>query len=72
MEGNDELEQLKSESAAMVQYLKSLGKEEKDLQIQNEILAREALNNGWTPENMGAAAPKKKRPAASKKQENKT
>jgi hypothetical protein len=41
---------LKRECAAMVEYLKQLEREENDLMMQNEILARECLSNGWPTE----------------------
>jgi hypothetical protein len=41
---------LKRECAAMVEYLKHLEREENDLLMQNEILARECLSNGWPTE----------------------
>lgn len=66
----NELEQLQRESSAMIQYIKKLEKEERDLQTQNLLLAREAMNNGWTPENIGLPAPKKKRPANKKQESN--
>lgn len=45
----EELNRLQKESNAMVKLLKQLEKEESDIALQNEILAREALQNGYSP-----------------------
>ena len=68
---DNQLERLQTESNAMIQYLKKLEKQERDLNIQTQILAREAINNGWTHDNIGLPHPKKKRPAAKKQENNK-
>jgi hypothetical protein len=46
----DDCERLKRECAAMVEFLRHLERQENDLLIQNEILARECLSNGWPTE----------------------
>jgi hypothetical protein len=46
----DVCERLKRECAAMVELLRHLDRQENDLLIQNEILARECLSNGWPTE----------------------
>lgn len=56
-----ELERLKKESMAMVALLKQLEKDEKELKIQNEILAREALLNGYSPDLLEPPLTKQKR-----------
>jgi hypothetical protein len=57
----NEVERLQKESCAMVRLLKMLEKEENELRIQNEILAREALMNGYDPTILEPAAPKRRR-----------
>jgi hypothetical protein len=47
---NMEVLSLKREARAMVKLLKQLENEERELLIQNQILAREALLNGYTVE----------------------
>jgi hypothetical protein len=65
-----ELEKLQSECSAMVQLLGNLEKEEHQLHCQLEILAREALLCGFSPEVVEPAAPKRRRTTApSKKKE---
>jgi hypothetical protein len=49
-DGDERCGRLKRECAAMVEYLKQLEREENDLMMQNEILARECLSNGWPTE----------------------
>jgi hypothetical protein len=66
----EEVSRLKRESRAMILLLKQLEKEENELILQNEILAREALLNGFTPELMDASqllSASKKRKAQAKK-----
>jgi hypothetical protein len=69
----EEVSRLKRESRAMILLLKQLEKEENELILQNEILAREALLNGFTPELMDASqllsASKKRKPQAKKTNE---
>jgi hypothetical protein len=70
----EEISRLQREAKAMVDFLKELEKEEDDLVRQNEILAREALLNGYLPTasfvttNVKAATATKKRkqPATAK------
>jgi hypothetical protein len=47
---NTEVDQLKRESKAMIALLVTLEKEENELYLQNQILAREALTNGYSIE----------------------
>ena len=42
-----DIERIQLECKAMIRYIKLLEKEEKELIIQNKILAREALTNGY-------------------------
>ena len=46
------MEQLKRECKAMIGFLKSLEKEEKEMCLQNQILVREALTNGYSIESV--------------------
>lgn len=55
---NTTVEQLQRESKAMIHLLKKLEKEEKELCLQNQILAREALTNGYTIESVLKSQPK--------------
>ena len=55
---NTTVEQLQRESKAMIHLLKKLEKEEKELSLQNQILAREALTNGYTIESVLKSQPK--------------
>lgn len=55
---NTTVEQLQRESKAMIHLLKKLEKEEKELYVQNQILAREALTNGYTIESVLKSQPK--------------
>lgn len=50
----------------MVKYLKKLEKEENELRLQNEILAREALVNGFELGLLEAPAPKRRKPPVKK------
>ena len=62
----EDVERLQKESVAMIRLLKALEKEENELKIQNEILARECLSNGYTPDVL-EALPQKKRKTSTKK-----
>ena len=66
-----EIERLQTECSAMVRLLKSLEKEEHDLQCQLEILAREAMLCGFAPQIVEPPAPKRRRTTtpAKKKEE---
>jgi hypothetical protein len=69
------VEQLKRESKAMIAFLKKLEKEEKELCLQNQILAREALTNGYSIESVLMLQPKqeitkKRKSPLSEKQDN--
>lgn len=55
-----EVDRLKRESRAMVRLLKGLEAEEIELQMQNEILAREALLCGFDPGVLEPPAPKRR------------
>ena len=65
-----ELERLQKESAAMIKLLKVLGEEENELRIQNEILAREALLNGFSPNIIEAPASKRRKSSSKKNESN--
>jgi hypothetical protein len=69
----EEVSRLKRESRAMILLLKQLEEEENELILQNEILAREALLNGFSPDNLLdaslPAASKKRKPQAKKPNE---
>jgi L-fucose isomerase-like protein len=62
----EEVERLKKESKAMVALLKQLEKEENELKIQNEILAREALLNGYSPDLLESSITKRRKPYTKK------
>jgi hypothetical protein len=65
-----EMDRVQSECSAMVQLLVSLEKEEHQLHCQLEILAREALLCGFSPDMVEPAAPKRRRTnAPAKKKE---
>lgn len=61
-----EVERLKKESKAMIALLKQLEKEEGELMLQNRILAREALLNGYSPDLLEAPVTKRRKPYAKK------
>jgi regulator of replication initiation timing len=61
-----EAEQLKMECSAMLQHLKNLQEEENQLRVQNDILAREALINGFELGLLEAPAPKRRKQAVKK------
>lgn len=61
-----ELERLKNESKEMIQQLKQLEQQEHELTVQNEILAREALLNGFDPKLLEPLAPKRRKQHAKK------
>ena len=63
---NTTVEQLQRESKAMIHLLKKLEKEEKELYVQNQILAREALTNGYTIESVLKSQPKQVLPKKGK------
>jgi hypothetical protein len=63
-----EVERLKKECANMVKVLKALEEEELETQIQNRILAREALVCGYEPNVVEPAPPKRRRAPAKKKE----
>jgi hypothetical protein len=69
-ETNAEIERLKKESAIMVKKLKSLEKQENELRIQNQILAREALLNGFPVEMLENVAVKRRKSSAKKSEIN--
>jgi hypothetical protein len=54
-----DVDRLQRESNAMIALLKQLEKEEKELTIQNRILSREALLNGFSVEGILESLPKK-------------
>jgi hypothetical protein len=64
-----ELERIQSECSAMVRILKTLEREDHDLQCQLEILAREALLCGFSAEVVEPPAPKRRRTTPAKKKE---
>ena len=47
---DDDLPRLQRESRAMVEFLQRLHSQKSDLELQNEILARMALNCGYDPD----------------------
>lgn len=53
----------------MIKYLKQLEQKEAELLLQNEILARESLMNGFDMSVLETPAPKRRK-APQKKQEN--
>jgi hypothetical protein len=53
-----EVEQLKRECEAMLASVKQLQQEESELILQNQILAREALTNGYWVESVIKSQPK--------------
>ena len=61
-----ELERLKKESSEMINLLKDLENEERDLAHQNEILAREALLCGLDVRVLEPPAPKRRKTAVKK------
>ena len=61
MTPSEEIEKLKKESAAMIRHLKKLEEEELNLRVKNEILAREALVNGFEVGLLEAPAPKRRK-----------
>lgn len=65
----DEMQKLRTECDVMVKYLKHLEKKEAELLLQNEILARESVVNGFDIAALDPSAPKRRK-AAQKKQEN--
>ena len=62
----EEVERLKKESKEMIQQLKQLEQQEHELTIQNEILARETLLNGFDPTLLEPLAPKRRKQHAKK------
>jgi hypothetical protein len=60
-----ELERIKRESNAMIALLNQLEKEEKELVLQNKILAREALLSGYCVDSV--FAPQQRREQSRKK-----
>ncbi|GKY93172.1 hypothetical protein MPSEU_000285200 [Mayamaea pseudoterrestris] len=58
---SNKLDRIKLECSAMMRLLKNLEKEEKLLQTQNEILAREALLCGFEPHLLEPPAPKRRK-----------
>lgn len=63
-----EVERLKMECANMIKFLKALEEEELETQIQNRILAREALVCGYEPSIIEPPPPKRRRAPAKKKE----
>ena len=61
-----EAERIRKETLSMIQYLKEQEKEQHELQIQNEILAREALMHGFDPDSAEPPIQKKGRKAVPK------
>jgi len=61
-----ELERIKKECSVMIKLLKKLEKEENDLRRQNEILAREALVNGFELGLLETPAPKRRKTPSKK------
>jgi hypothetical protein len=66
MDSSLEKSQLKKECTAMIRHLKNLEEEENQLRLQNEILAREALINGFNVGLLEAPAPKRRKQASKK------
>jgi hypothetical protein len=62
----EEIDQLKNECSAMIRLMKKLEKEEHEIRLQNEILAREALVNGFELGLLEAPAPKRRKPPTKK------
>ena len=60
-------EKLQKETKAMIALLKVLEKEEHELILQNQILAREALLNGYSPNLEPTAATSTRRKSSTKK-----
>jgi hypothetical protein len=63
-----EVERLKIECANMIKALNALEEEELETQIQNRILAREALDCGYEPNMIEPPPPKRRRAPAKKKE----
>jgi hypothetical protein len=66
MNPSEDIEQLKRECSAMISLMKKLEKEESEIRLQNEILAREALVNGFELGLLEAPAPKRRKPPTKK------
>jgi|UPI000581B5CC hypothetical protein len=64
-----EMARLKEESNAMMRLLSKLEQERYGLELQNEILAREALMCGFDPEVIEPPMPKRRQKAGEKKVE---
>ena len=62
----DEVHKLRSECSAMVKYLKHLEQKEAELMLQNEILARESVVNGFDIAALDPSALKKRKTAPKK------
>ena len=58
---SQELQRLKRECQSMAALLKQLDREERELILQNKILAREALLCGYQPHLLEPPAPKRRR-----------
>jgi hypothetical protein len=56
-----EIHKLRTECSMMVKYLKHFEKKEAELVLQNEILAREAVVNGYDISALEPAAPKRRK-----------
>lgn len=63
----EDCQRLKRECVAMVEFLKELENEETELTIQNEILGRECISNGWPMHLQDPKPPGKRRRATSTK-----
>ncbi|GAX10902.1 hypothetical protein FisN_4Hu147 [Fistulifera solaris] len=57
----DEMHKLRTECSVMVKYLKHLERKEAELVLQNEILAREAVVNGFDISALEPAALKRRK-----------
>lgn len=65
-----EVDRLKKESAIMIKTLKMLEKQENELRIQNQILAREALLNGFPIDMLENVAVKRRKSSMKKVEPN--
>ena len=57
-----QVERLQKESKAMIALLKQLEMEDCELLLQNQILAREALLNGYSPDLLEPPMAKRRKP----------
>ena len=66
---SDEIDRLKKECTAMTKFLKELEAQENEFRFQNEILAREALLNGFELGLLEPPATKRRKTAKKTKEE---